>query len=338
PTTAAAPVVRASDTDPAPPAPLAFDSMPLIVLSAAELMEGFQVRITYRHNDTFDQQQVEFLLARDTNFRQSADTQVAPWFYSNRDGFLLTDLLNGTFFGRPMQQVTITKRHRGSMLTKKVLFNKLGTQLPPDTVMGKRFAAMEQRFQRSLNDHLLLPIWVRPDSLITHPEILNGMIFWFPANQQVFNRLPAAIGEPLRQEFEAISGSVPPAVPGPPAPPPPPPPPPVPASAPVPPAAPSCQYFESCPTDFKGLDDLKVYPNPARGHVNLTFNLLQSYHLQVNLVDIQGKPVANLMPLQAVSGGRHQYQLNLAGITPGMYLMVVTSADGTSSAKRLLIR
>ena len=76
------------------------------------------------------------------------------------------------------------------------------------------------------------------------------------------------------------------------------------------------------------LKELSVYPNPARSGVTLTFTLNESLEVTVEMVDIQGKPIASLMERASLPPGINKIQLSLPEyLPPGMYVLKVNAGN-----------
>ena len=74
------------------------------------------------------------------------------------------------------------------------------------------------------------------------------------------------------------------------------------------------------------LNELSVYPNPARSGVTLTFTLNESLEVTVEMVNIQGKPIASLFGRSTLPQGINTIQLSLPESVPaGMYFLKVNA-------------
>jgi hypothetical protein len=76
---------------------------------------------------------------------------------------------------------------------------------------------------------------------------------------------------------------------------------------------------------------LKVYPNPTRGVLSLTFNEL-SADAKINLVTITGKVVYK----DIVSAGKKGYEMNLTGYEEGTYFIKLRTNNGQSAEKVII--
>ena len=83
------------------------------------------------------------------------------------------------------------------------------------------------------------------------------------------------------------------------------------------------------------LKELVVYPNPAHGEVNLSFELANADMVTVTIFDSQGRLVYS-MPAENKSAGRHLLQWRAKdsagkGLPSGNYNCMITTSKGSMS-------
>ena len=83
------------------------------------------------------------------------------------------------------------------------------------------------------------------------------------------------------------------------------------------------------------LGELKMYPNPTQGLVNLEMTQFESGNYRVNVLNIDGRQILT-QPI-VVGGGNAMVQLNLATAPKGMYLVKLQSEKGIM-VRRLVIQ
>lgn len=90
-------------------------------------------------------------------------------------------------------------------------------------------------------------------------------------------------------------------------------------------------YALAAVEDYNGLEDLKVYPNPATNYVNVEFTLAQSEIITMQLMDLAGK----VLKQNTVEGldGANQHTLDIQGVAQGMYLLEINTSTGKSVRK-----
>jgi hypothetical protein len=81
--------------------------------------------------------------------------------------------------------------------------------------------------------------------------------------------------------------------------------------------------------------DVSVYPNPAKGIVNMNFNLQKTGMANIIITDIAGRVVLNLNS-NAVSGP-NKLKLDVSGLKKGVYLMR-TLVDNKVNVTKLMIQ
>ncbi|MBF9223943.1 LamG-like jellyroll fold domain-containing protein [Hymenobacter ruricola] len=78
------------------------------------------------------------------------------------------------------------------------------------------------------------------------------------------------------------------------------------------------------------LSQLTISPNPASGEALMHFQLRDAGSVEVRIEDMTGLPRALALPLAKLEAGAHDVRLPLHELRPGLYLVIVTSADGRS--------
>lgn len=78
----------------------------------------------------------------------------------------------------------------------------------------------------------------------------------------------------------------------------------------------------------KHLSQLTIAPNPASGEATMHFLLRDAGKLEVHIQDLMGQARATALPTTTLAAGTHDVKLPLQKLTPGLYLVIVNSADG----------
>jgi PKD repeat protein len=88
-----------------------------------------------------------------------------------------------------------------------------------------------------------------------------------------------------------------------------------------------------------GIDDLlintldvELFPNPARSHTQLVLNLQAANLVSYNIMDVQGKIIAE-QSLGNLPAGEHRIQIKTSDFASGMYLLKVQSEDKQNTLK-----
>lgn len=76
---------------------------------------------------------------------------------------------------------------------------------------------------------------------------------------------------------------------------------------------------------------ISAYPNPAHAFTTLQFNIPTNADARIQIYDISGKVVQQVLTAPTLVAGIHQIDVNLADIPPGVYTCTLISAGGTSS-------
>lgn len=87
-----------------------------------------------------------------------------------------------------------------------------------------------------------------------------------------------------------------------------------------------------------GLTDvqknIKVYPNPGRGMINLEFKNMHQYPIELLIFSDQGQKVL----LQNLPAGTYQFSANLTRLPSGLYFVIARQEDGTFVQQSLVIK
>ncbi len=77
---------------------------------------------------------------------------------------------------------------------------------------------------------------------------------------------------------------------------------------------------------------LNIYPNPAKTSTNLNVNIAKAGHVAINLVDVSGRQLKQLMNAN-VKSGEFSLTVNTAGIASGVYYVRMITNDETLNTK-----
>jgi Secretion system C-terminal sorting domain len=97
-------------------------------------------------------------------------------------------------------------------------------------------------------------------------------------------------------------------------------------------------YTQICRIDNRlpGLQFNSIYPNPAHGQVKLVLDADHKALLKAKIFDISGRLVRETE--RVVLPGQHTWQIDLPGLLPGLYKMVITGdQEGRISEKLIVI-
>ena len=75
---------------------------------------------------------------------------------------------------------------------------------------------------------------------------------------------------------------------------------------------------------------VSVYPNPTAGSIALAFSTVSSEELSVNLYDMTGKHVAELLQASRQDNNEYVFDLNNYNIQQGIYIMQVNNGSSVS--------
>jgi hypothetical protein len=163
-----------------------------------------------------------------------------------------------------------------------------------------------------LNMNLLVPIkCCSKDSGLE--AMFNKHVFWMYPNDELFLKLPKTLSKELQQEFNMLSSEKSPDVK----------------------VESSCTYYEVCKSTLK-LNNFKLYPNPAKYSATVEFDISGEAKGSVSIVNIAGARLKTLIPNSPFHSGHNSFQMDLSGITPGIYLISINTDKGFKT-QRIII-
>jgi len=92
---------------------------------------------------------------------------------------------------------------------------------------------------------------------------------------------------------------------------------------------------EACITDIveqSVTEDLNIYPNPISSNVIISYNLKQSSHVTLKILDLSGKEMLTLVN-ELQKQGEQKVNYNSHGLKPGVYFCVLKTTEGIQTKK-----
>lgn len=86
--------------------------------------------------------------------------------------------------------------------------------------------------------------------------------------------------------------------------------------------------------NYSGIEDMKVYPNPAKDNLFVTFNMPESGSMALKLMDMTGKVV--LVDAFEATVGENSHTVNVSNLKAGMYLLQMETPTGKMIQKVLV--
>jgi hypothetical protein len=168
--------------------------------------------------------------------------------------------------------------------------------------------SMTNRDSLSKMMNILIPVRINLYELV--PPRQEVIICWYYPTQEFLNALPKKIGQDIKSELVFIDGDS--------------------KGSPK-----SCNYFEICKSSLT-LNNFKLYPNPASYSVTIEFENSEDIIGSISIVNMGGLKLRELLPNTKFLSGHNSYQMNLSGITPGLYLISVNTKKGFKT-QRLIV-
>jgi hypothetical protein len=96
-------------------------------------------------------------------------------------------------------------------------------------------------------------------------------------------------------------------------------------------------YFDVWYGCSGSVKDMKAFPNPARNFITVSFRLEQERTVNLKAHDMQGKQVLNIFSNKKLNAGEYNEKLELKGLNPGMYYIVIETDKGEQALQRVII-
>jgi hypothetical protein len=160
----------------------------------------------------------------------------------------------------------------------------------------------------SSNYDLLIPVLIPLSKYIENRDY--SLVFWYYPTDEFISALPKMISKDVKSEIEIITN---------------------PNSE----NKSSCTYFEVCKSTLH-LEDFVIFPNPAKYSITIEFDSMNELEGSISLVNISGSQLRTLVSKTSFMSGKNSYQVDLSGITPGIYLVSINTNKGFKT-QRLII-
>lgn len=85
------------------------------------------------------------------------------------------------------------------------------------------------------------------------------------------------------------------------------------------------------------IKEMKVFPNPTTSNSNVEFELQDNRVISIAIFDLSGKLIKNVKSGMSLGKGNTKELLNLTGVNPGLYYVVVKSEKGEQALQRIII-
>jgi hypothetical protein len=86
------------------------------------------------------------------------------------------------------------------------------------------------------------------------------------------------------------------------------------------------------------LESLHLYPNPASDVIRITLSLERRADVSLEIVDLNGQKVKDIVHLSQVTAGKQEIQCKLDNLKSGTYLLIVTSDGQRKTSKFIIMR
>jgi Secretion system C-terminal sorting domain len=85
------------------------------------------------------------------------------------------------------------------------------------------------------------------------------------------------------------------------------------------------------------IQNMKIYPNPAKISSNIEFDLDEGRTLDISIVDLSGRIIKQITSGETLNPGQIEKAISLENVSPGMYYVKITSEIGESALQRIIV-
>ncbi len=164
----------------------------------------------------------------------------------------------------------------------------------------------------------LLPVAVE----FNGSELISKIVFWFFPTKEFIGNLPERYRAPLEIETEALGkirdGIMAPAE----------------ACS----AVRDSSFLDICRLGSGAISIEGIFPNPVETMATFSYRLSEARKIRIDLHDIMGGYIGNLMEERTMPAGTHKLSFNARGINPGLYLISVKSDKNEITTIRTIIK
>lgn len=98
-----------------------------------------------------------------------------------------------------------------------------------------------------------------------------------------------------------------------------------------------CSYTELCRNKAAVFSEARIFPNPASGSSTFSWDSEEEALCEIRLYALNGKEVKAFVAIEA-SKGKNAYSMNLSGLSPGVYMVIMKGDKGDEIHQRLVIK
>ncbi|MGA2298653.1 MAG: T9SS type A sorting domain-containing protein [FCB group bacterium] len=96
-------------------------------------------------------------------------------------------------------------------------------------------------------------------------------------------------------------------------------------------------YFDVWRSCSGAVENLSVYPNPAKDNINFNYTLLDNRSVSVALHDLSGRIIKEFWKNESRNKGDWKESLKLENIQSGMYLLSIRTNEGEQAVQRVIV-
>ncbi|MCG8698347.1 MAG: T9SS type A sorting domain-containing protein [Bacteroidales bacterium] len=175
--------------------------------------------------------------------------------------------------------------------------------------MSERYEkGLNQRFfcRRNKNNKFLVDLFI--PIRIPLSEYVDGInydeIYWYNPTDVFISLLPDRIKHQLKDEKDWILNNTPTNL-----------------------EAKTCTFFEACRSTLQ-LDNLKVFPNPAKNQATVEFSANEDLVGNITLTNMAGVQIREVVEETQINMGTNSFPVDLTGLPSGLFIISINTNKG----------
>jgi hypothetical protein len=183
-------------------------------------------------------------------------------------------------------------------------------QFQADSLMSE-MGAIENELSAYLRINKLVPV------VVNERGGEHSYIFWYEPTAELIDKLPSKYRSALEPELIALKNSL--------------------LDCRVAPEPGAKSFFDVWRACSGAIENLSISPNPVKDMLTATYTLTSERSCSVALHDLRGAKVKDLSDFRNKPASEIVEQYPISGVTPGLYLLVVTSNNGEQAVQRVIV-
>ena len=227
-------------------------------------------------------------------------------FDSTRTGYVVEDV----YTHKQYYSLSIDGNKSYSSISRDTVFPESLPILTTDEKgLNQYFFCRNTKSNKFLVD-LFIPIKIPLNEYVD--GINYDQIYWYNPTEVFINLLPDRIKYQLKEEKDWILND-----------------------SPSKPETTTCTFFEVCRSTLQ-IDNLKVYPNPAKNQITVEFSTKEDLVGNITITNMAGVQISQLIEKTHIKAGSNSFNIDISGLPSGLFIISINTDKGFKT-QRLIV-